>query len=369
MTPFLRNYFILTTAIYFLLASTLLCAHSEYPAYLKIQQSDQSFLTEWSIPVHELEKIINLDTNADGDIVWSEIESNEAALKQTLLATMSLPGRTSQNDFQDVEVLYDTIRSEPYLVLRFSSPKARGPEPSTLDYSAFELFGRGHRCFVTVTGPNGSNESVLSPHNPFIELGLTRPQQLTASIQIIGEGVWHILIGYDHILFLLALIIPVVLGQKNASSDLNTVMKRSIGIVTAFTVAHSVTLAISVLGLYQPPEKLTELIIAFSVGLAAMANLSEKGRQHGPRIALIFGLIHGFGFANVMSGLDLTSGSLFMTLALFNLGVEFGQLLILTAIVPLTFTMRNTPLYRVGVVGGGSLAILGVSAFWFFTRL
>ena len=169
----------------------------------------------------------------------------------------------------------------------------------------------------------------------------------------------HIWAGFDHILFLLSLLLPAVLvpsadfrrgvGRRSRASE--TAFWDVLKVVTAFTVAHSITLSLATLGVVSLPSRLVESAIAASVVLAALNNIRPV--VHGGRwiIAFCFGLIHGFGFASVLADLGLPQGSLLLALVAFNLGVELGQLAIVAVFLPLAYALRDTLFYRRGGSG------------------
>jgi hypothetical protein len=139
-------------------------------------------------------------------------------------------------------------------------------------------------------------------------------------------------------------------------------------IVTAFTVAHSITLTLAVLGIVSLPSRLVESAIALSVVLAALNNLRPVLRRARVAAAFAFGLVHGFGFAGALFELGLPDDALALSLASFNAGVELGQLAIVGMFLPLAFALRATVAYRRVVLRGGSVAIALVAAVWFVER-
>ncbi len=139
-------------------------------------------------------------------------------------------------------------------------------------------------------------------------------------------------------------------------------------IVTAFTVAHSTTLSLATLQVVSLPARISESAIAMSVVLAALNNLFPIVRDKRWVVAFGFGLIHGFGFASVLTDLGLPRGVLAVALVGFNLGVEVGQIAIVGVFLPLAYLLRRTRLYRDFVLVGGSSAIVVVAALWFVER-
>jgi HupE / UreJ protein len=140
-------------------------------------------------------------------------------------------------------------------------------------------------------------------------------------------------------------------------------------VVTAFTLAHSITLSLAALGLISLPSRLVESAIAASVIVAALSNL--RGAVEGRRwiMAFIFGLIHGFGFASVLADLGLPQGALVLALVGFNVGVELGQLAIVLVFLPVAFWLRSTRFYQVGVLRVGSIIVALLAAWWLVQRL
>jgi hypothetical protein len=186
------------------------------------------------------------------------------------------------------------------------------------------------------------------------------------------EGVWHIWIGFDHILFLVSLLLPCVLLPMGkgwtAAERFGGTFWDVFKVATSFTVAHSITLSLAALSVIELPSRLVESAIALSVVLAALNNLWPL--VHGRRwlVAFGFGLIHGFGFASVLTDLGLPQDTLLVALVGFNLGVEGGQLAIIAAFLPLAFALRRTWVYRRLIFTGGSAAIALVAAIWLVER-
>ena len=138
--------------------------------------------------------------------------------------------------------------------------------------------------------------------------------------------------------------------------------------VTAFTIAHSITLALAALSVVTLPSRLVESAIAASVVLAALNNLWPLVQRARWLVAFTFGLIHGFGFASVLADLGLPQESLVVALLGFNLGVEAGQLVIVAVFLPLAYAVRETWFYRRAVVAGGSGLIAVIAAVWLAER-
>jgi hypothetical protein len=140
-------------------------------------------------------------------------------------------------------------------------------------------------------------------------------------------------------------------------------------IVTAFTLAHSITLSLATLGVLSIPSQVVESAIAASVALAALNNIRPMFQRRRALAAFAFGLIHGFGFASVLLDLGLPPASLLLSLVGFNAGVELGQIAIVTMFLPLAYLARDTGFYRKAVLVGGSALIFAIALVWLAERL
>jgi len=261
-----------------------------------------------------------------------------------------------------------------YAVLKLSSPCPGFRNGLVLRYSMLFDVDPTHRGLVQWIGPGTQTPQALvfavgSSEQP---LAMQAPGVLQTLKQYIVEGVWHIWIGFDHILFLLSLLLPAVLvrreGRWEAAPSLRASVVEVVKIVTAFTVAHSITLSLAAVGLVTLPSRLVESVIAASVVFAAVNNLRGTIERRRWVMAFVFGLIHGFGFASVLADLGLPQEALLLALIGFNVGVELGQLAIVLAFVPLAFWLRNTKLYRVGILQAGSVLIALLASWWFVER-
>lgn len=197
--------------------------------------------------------------------------------------------------------------------------------------------------------------------------------RLDTAWRYLGLGFTHILpLGVDHILFLLALLLPAVMwwekGRWRPAPALGKVLLETTGIVTAFTLAHSLTLSLAVFQVVNLPSRLVESVIAFTVLLAALNNLFPLVTTRRWRLAFVLGLIHGFGFASVLWELGLPTDALVLALACFNLGVETGQLAIVALVLPLAFVLRRTWLYQRLALPLGSTAVALLALVWCLER-
>jgi hypothetical protein len=214
---------------------------------------------------------------------------------------------------------------------------------------------------------------VIAAQQPRLAIDLAIPDHTRSALLLVRQGVAHILSGLDHVLFLLALLLPSVLRRQDPGApnirQIRNVLGDVVRVVTAFTVAHSLTLGLAALGLVSLSAEVIEPAIAASVAIAALDNLWPVFGSERWSIAFALGLLHGLGFSSALSDLGLAGPALLRGLLAFNFGVELGQLAIVLVFVPLAFLLRNARFYRFVVLRGGSLAIAALSLLWFYERV
>jgi len=343
---------------------------------LQPTQGNHAWQGRITVPIRDLADLIPLDANGDSEITWGELQAAEGPL-QTLLHT-HLTIRTGQAPqplhFEGVEV--DTLAGETCASWGFSTLGTPPSSSITVHYTLLFDVDPDHRCLVRCAAETASDSpatDVLSPQHTSATFmtggGPSPPPPMTTWI---AEGVHHIWIGFDHILFLLALLLPSVLrrtGKPEATpTRFGPVAVQVARVVTAFTVAHSITLGLAAFEVVRLPSRWVETAIAASVAVAALNNLIPFLRDRTWQVAFGFGLIHGFGFAGVLADLDLPRSGFARGLLGFNLGVEVGQLAIVAAFLPVAYVLRHSWFYRRIALQGGSLAITGVATLWTLQR-
>lgn len=354
-------------------AAGLAAAHKPSDSYLTLQPGGQGLVGQWDIALRDLDHAIGLDADGDGAITWGEVKARHADIAAYAAARLVLQadGRACALAVGPQQV--DEHTDGAYSVLPLAADCA-GAATGTVGvgYTLFAELDPQHRGLLRL----GTRSAVLDPAEPPQTFALQGAEAAAggwgAFLQYLKEGVWHIWIGFDHILFLLALLLPAVGGWQQGrwqpAASLRAASVEVLKVVTAFTVAHSITLGLATLGVVSLPSRLVESAIAASVVLAALNNVWPlvQGGRWG--VAFAFGLLHGFGFASVLADLGLPGGALALALLGFNIGVELGQLAIVLVFLPLAFALRRTLLYRRGVLVGGSLLVALLAAAWFLER-
>jgi len=223
-----------------------------------------------------------------------------------------------------------------------------------------------HETYVRLRFGEGTETGVLRRGRQELELGA--PASVASLLATFAwEGVLHLVTGYDHLLFLLSLLLTS--GERAVKEGHRRAIRDVALVVTAFTVGHSVTLTVAALGWVVLPSRLVETVIAASIVLVAVLNyVRPEARAQMPWIALGFGLVHGFGFSGVLAELGLPTRARVLSLLSFNVGIEAAQIaLVLIAIGPLAWLARK-PGYRTYVVKGGSVVIGALASFWMIER-
>jgi hydrogenase/urease accessory protein HupE len=222
----------------------------------------------------------------------------------------------------------------------------------------------GARQIVLIGMGDNAPQALLDASNSTVTLSASAPSLISTMQRYLITGIEHIFLGYDHIAFLIA----VVLWARR----LVPVIK----IVTAFTIAHSITLSLAALNIVVIADPIVEPAIAASIVYAAMENFFSRDVDRRWRVAFAFGLVHGFGFAGALREVGLPANAVVTALAAFNVGVEIGQVAIVSIAVPLLIALdrllavdRSKPVREASLVYGlsGLIAVLG--SYWFLTRI
>lgn len=382
---------------FLLLTPILASAHAPNQSYIFLRiYEDKGIEGRFELNVREINKVFGL--NLPKNLILVDIEPHIDKIRAYLLKNSAFSSSMGVHNivFDDVGIL--DVGLGNFVQFNFDLDNDN-QLPDNLDvyYNAVFEVDDEHRGFLTVehNWKAGviNNEAIISldftPSEPNDTLSLTESSVWKGFVAMVKQGVWHIWIGLDHILFLLALILPSVVRRKGkdmvSESDTVSATKYSfmgwepvmkfkpaflyiIKVITFFTIAHTITLTLASLEIVNLPSRFVESIIAFSIGLAAYHNIRPIFKGRDWIIAFLFGLFHGFGFASVLSDLGLTNEYLTLSLLGFNIGVEIGQLLIIAMIFPILFILRKSKLYP-KLLFYGSIILIIVSLYWFVERV
>ena len=354
-------------------------AHSSSNSYITISKFNEAAVLRADINLRDIDLVFDLDQNKDGKVSWGETLAKTAELKLWLeqgiqLSTLNQKCALAQMNIKASDHADGTYLSVEWTVacLDVAEDELSG---LTLRYDLMFDQDNLHRALVKIDLPNFQSSAILSPDRPEFTLTKASGSGLKVLERYLLEGVWHIWIGIDHVLFLLSLLILAFLEPSRKSviqwpavQNVKTAVLDILAVVTAFTLAHSITLGLTIFKWLEPSADLIEPAIALSVVAAALNNLLGWAALRRWQLAFAFGLVHGFGFANVLVDLGLPSDQLAIALGGFNLGVELGQIAIVLVFLPLAWWLRNTLFYRWVVVVGGSLTIAVLGIIWTLQR-
>lgn len=340
-------------------------AHTQSDGYVELTAAGAEVTGRVDLAARDLELAIDLD-DGDGALRWREVAAAAPRLHAYLRDHLAL--RVAAGPCPLVLGALGTVPradgAHLAIALRATCP---GPaDPLTVDYRALFAVDAQHRGLIRFDSGAGATVAVARGA-PVTLVGGARP----AVRRFVVEGVWHIWRGFDHVCFLIALLLPGVFVRRGRRLEpaptLGGVVRDVLAVVTAFTLAHSITLVVATMGWVRLAPGVVEPAIALSVAAAAANNLTRTVDARWA-VAFALGLLHGFGFSGVLTDLGLPGATLAPALFGFNLGVELGQLAIVLAFLPLAFLVHRTRSYRVGM-WLASAAMVVIALDWAVTRL
>jgi hypothetical protein len=347
-------------------------AHKSSDSYLTIHAADRHIEGQWDIALRDLDFAIGLDADGNGELTWDEIRATHADIAAYAMTRLALTTNNAPCPLTVSEHLIDEHTDGAYAVMRFTGECAQTIDALDVRYSFLFELDPQHKGLLKLDYAGGTTTAIFDPERTSQHFMLAADGKWTQFADYLKHGIWHIWIGVDHILFLISLLLPAVLAfrgrQWKPAENFRSAFVDVLKIVSAFTVAHSITLTLAALGVVSLPSRWVESAIAASVVLAAVNNVLPFFQGQRWMVAFAFGLIHGFGFASVLVDLGLPKSALALALLGFNLGVEIGQLAIVAAFLPAAHMLRETWVYRRLVFTGGSAVIATVATVWFVER-
>ena len=360
-----------------LLVSLAAQAHKPSDSYLTLRGTADStaIAVRWDIALRDLDYVLELDRDGNGALTWGEVRQRADDITRYATSHLTLAaGAKACNWERTGPLMLDKHSDGTYAVLSLTARCESLAGGLKAHYSLLFDVDPSHRGLVQWIAPGSAASQALLFGTESAEQSLALgPHGWWETLrQYVVEGIWHIWIGYDHILFLLSLLLPAVLVRRRNHWESAPSLRRSLlevlKVVTAFTLAHSITLTLAAMQVISLPSRLVESTIALSVVVAALNNLKGTIEKRRWVMAFVFGLIHGFGFASVLADLGLPQDALVLALVGFNVGVELGQMAIVVAFVPIAFWLRTTRFYREGVLTFGSILVALVAGWWFIQR-
>lgn len=350
-----------------LVPTGLAVAHQASDAYLRAGSDAQGRLTlQVEVALRDLDLLLELDADGDGELRWGEVRRREADIAAQLVGALRVDdGRCALRARPGLAL--DRKADGSYAVLAFDSDCAVAAAPR-LAYGLMRGVDPTHRGLLVEVDAGGRTSGPLrslAPGGTPVALlasagGAAAPP---ANAGFFTDGLHHILIGADHVLFLVCLMLPLILRREAAAgAGWQASAWPLLALVTAFTVGHSITLGLASWRVLSAPPSLIEPLIALTIALTAIDNLWPILGRRRALAAFAFGLIHGFGFAGPLLELDLAPWAVAGALLQFNLGVEAGQLIVVALAMTLLWPLRQgrgaLPVLRGGSALAGVLALL-----------
>jgi HupE / UreJ protein len=354
------------------LAATLAQAHIASNGFLSLQIDHARVSGALELAIRDGELAVGLDQDGDGKVTWGELRASQTALQIYVMNHLHLAATNGPCGMGFGPVQVNDRVDGRYLWLPVTATCGGVLKKLSIDYTVLDTEDPSHRGLLTLSANGATQTAVLGGASTLRLFELDHPSPWVAFAEYLRAGIWHIWSGIDHLLFLLSLLLPAVLARREnrweavpmAAPAFISIVK----VVTAFTLAHSMTLSLAAFDVIRLPARLTESVIAASIIVAALNNVFPRVTEGRWRLAFAFGLLHGFGFASVLAEMGLPKGARLVSLVAFNLGVEAGQLAVVLAVMPLAYLLRSTAFYRRGVMPWGSSAIAALAMVWFVQR-
>ncbi len=356
-------------------------AHSPDQSYIFLTITDEHVEGRFEVTTKDLNMALGLGLAEQTSPRMQEILAHKSAISAYLRERVGLSVDGGQHPITITSFEQLDASFAKFVLVHFELPALTAPAKE-IELSNHLFFDHDdkHRSLLIIENnwKTGTiqNEAFISlnfgPDSRLQTLAIDSGSSLRGLWGFIEQGMHHIWIGTDHILFLIALLLPSVMvregGRWVATPDFRSALIGVIKIVTVFTVAHSFTLSAAALDVMSLNSRLVESIIAISIAAAALYVLWPVFAGHAFWVVLLFGLFHGFGFASVMSELWIPEKYLVWSLLGFNIGVELGQLAIVAMVVPVLFVLRKTALYQRFIMPLGAAALIAISLYWFAER-
>jgi hydrogenase/urease accessory protein HupE len=361
---------------------SLASAHPYSASFTTVEFNKQETKFEFSIDTLSiLELQEDIDQNKDQILQEKEIAEDQDHLVEFLTHSVILDKNNEQQEPELTDIKIEKKDNKEFLTLYLKYPPYRAGDTITINDGLYANDPNTNYVNLLSASFNGeSSQAALQGVNRFWTILLTEEQQeqqadgdqagsfdsgleskpaakpTSSWLSFLKLGMSHILTGYDHLLFLLALLLRKQTFKQYAL------------IVTSFTIAHSITLSLAVLGIMDLPSKFVESVIALSIIYVAVENIFRSEVNHRWGLTFVFGLIHGLGFANILQEMNLSKGNLASALVSFNIGIEVVQISIVLLLLPLLrylHRLRNSAMY----IKYGSIVIILFGAFWLVERL
>lgn len=364
------------------LLPTAASAHEANQSYVYFIVTDTSLDGRFEARLTDIDRVVPLDQNDDGEVSREELLARGAEVFDFFAQRLVLSTGDTAFELEGTGIDFLDTDFGTFAQLQFAVPSLTDvPETLEVEYRAVLAdLDPAHLGYVLI---ESNTRTGLTDNEAYISLvfnqgagrqtlSLVGEPWIRVASDFVVHGVWHIWIGFDHIAFLIALLLPAAMISRNGrwapQERLRPALIQVLKVVTTFTLAHSITLCLAALGVVTLPSTLVEAVIAISIAFAALMNLFPGLHRRWFALVVTFGLFHGFGFANVLAPLALDPSGKLVALAAFNIGVELGQIAIVLVIFPVLYLLRTWRFYPALSLRMGSVALIALAAFWFVER-
>lgn len=356
--------------------------HALEHSYVYLTVSDDSLSGRIELNISDLNSAIGTDLPTDGSLTEEDIAPHIATIREYLARRVGFaPNGANEKTLPLTNYEVTSIPLTQYVVYHFEFPELNSKlQYVDVDYAVLFDELPNHRGLLMIETNWGTgtfeNEAQVSldftGDNTSQRLDLTDSSVWRGFAVLVRQGIHHIWIGIDHILFLIALLLPSVVRRESGVwtpvTEFRPAFIYVIKVVTLFTIAHTITLSLASLELFTMPSRLVESVIALSIAIAAAEVLYPIFRDRIWLIVFAFGLFHGFGFATVLGELGIPPKFVVHSLLGFNIGVEIGQVAIVCMVFPFLYLFRKYWIYRRLILTYGSILLIAVSLYWFIER-
>jgi len=359
-------------------------AHRPGESYIFLRVTETAVTGRFETTLKHLQNVIDIDQDKNDQLTDREYllvaDQVDAYMQNTL--NFYHEGELHPVNITGHEESTRKTKVGDFVLINFTIPTLKiVPQGLNLDYHfLFDDIDPEHRGLVVLennvlTGVVNQEANIVGIFGPADSKRYVRLTPLAwyeVVVEFIKHGAWHIWIGYDHVLFIISLLLPSVMRVKGKTyvpvEHFAQAMWTVVTIITLFTISHSISLSLATLDIVRLPSRLVESAIAASIAISAVNNIIPLFAHRMGVVVFFFGLFHGFGFANVLAPLDLQESSLVSSLFGFNIGVELAQLAIIIVIFPVLYAIRNWSKYTQIILRLGSSGLIVISLLWFVKR-
>lgn len=358
-------------------------AHRSGESYVYINVTDEDLSGKVHVTFDHLSNVVDMDANDDGVVTKDEFDSKKGDIYALMEERVQFFDGDKEHPIVVTGHNFIDPEGELWASILYDVP-TMGTPPEQLDAQYRFLFDDQdptHRGLLIIE----SNTRAGISENEAQHSLIFKPGRERQSFKVDGvpktsvfgrfleEGIYHIVpIGYDHILFLISLLLPSVMvlqaGVYQPAPGFREPFWHVVKVVSFFTIAHTITLTLATLDVINLPSRFVEAVIALSIAIVAVNNLKPFMSSRIWTIVFLLGLFHGLGFANVLDPFTYRKQAMLAPLAGFNIGVEIGQLMVVGAVFPILYFLRKQPFYKPIILQGGSIVLALIALFWFFER-